>query len=41
VGENVRTITMSVRGGFINDLALEKCYLDHDMLRGRPPDELP
>lgn len=31
MGENVRTITMSVQGGFINDLALEKCYLDHDI----------
>lgn len=31
MGENARTLTMSIRGGFINDLALEKCHLDHDI----------
>lgn len=29
--ENVRTLHMSVRGEFINDLALEKCHLDYDI----------
>ena len=26
-----RTLTMSIRGEFINDLALEKCHLDYDI----------
>ncbi len=29
--ENVRTLHMSIRGEFINDLALEKCHLDYDI----------
>lgn len=31
MNKNVRTLRMSVRGEFINDLALEKCHLDYDI----------
>lgn len=29
--KNARTMSMSIQGGFINDLALEKCHQDYDV----------
>lgn len=31
MNKDVRTLHMSIRGGIINDLALEKCHLDYDI----------